>query len=106
MKNAERDGKTAVVVGCVTNDVRLFDVPKLKVCALKVTESARARIVKAGGEVITFDQLAMRSPKGQKTVLLQGMLALHNFLQISCAPISVGLLYSLISSLSRTTQVT
>ena len=73
MKNADRNGKTAVVVGCVTNDVRLFDVPKLKICALKVTESARARIVKAGGEVITFDQLAMRSPRGQKTVLLQGM---------------------------------
>jgi hypothetical protein len=31
MKEASRVGKTAVVVGTVTNDVRLFDVPKLTV---------------------------------------------------------------------------
>jgi len=40
---------------------------------LRVTEGARARILKAGGEIITFDQLALRSPKGQNTILLQGM---------------------------------
>ena len=73
MKHPARQGKTAVVVGCVTNDVRLYEVPKLTVCALRVTESARARILKAGGEIITFDQLAMRAPRGQNTVLLQGM---------------------------------
>lgn len=44
-----------------------------QVCALHVTEGARARILKAGGEVITFDQLALRAPKGNNTVLLQGM---------------------------------
>ena len=44
----------------------------LQVCALHVTEGARARILKAGGEVITFDQLALRAPKGNNTVLLQG----------------------------------
>ncbi len=38
-----------------------------------MTEKARARILKAGGEIITFDQLALRAPLGQKTVLLQGM---------------------------------
>lgn len=43
-----------------------------QVCALHVTEGARARILKAGGEVITFDQLALRAPKGNNTVLLQG----------------------------------
>ena len=43
-----------------------------QVCALRVTEGARARILKAGGEIITFDQLALRSPKGQNTILLQG----------------------------------
>lgn len=37
-----------------------------------MTEGARARILKAGGELITFDQLALRAPKGQNTVLLQG----------------------------------
>ena len=38
-----------------------------------MTEGARARILKAGGEILTFDQLAMRAPKGQHTVLLQGI---------------------------------
>eukprot|EP00048_Salpingoeca_helianthica_P014259 m.220852 g.220852 ORF g.220852 m.220852 type:complete len:192 (-) comp15665_c0_seq1:118-693(-) len=64
--------KTAVVVGTVTDDVRLLDLPKLQVCALRITEAARARIINAGGKVLTFDQLALRSPKGQNTVLLQG----------------------------------
>ena len=67
-----KEGKTAVVVGTVTNDSRLLDVPKLTVCALRFTEDARARIIKAGGECITFDQLALRSPKGANTVLLRG----------------------------------
>ena len=31
--------------------------------------------MKAGGEILTFDQLALRTPKGQNTVLLQGDLA-------------------------------
>ena len=36
-----------------------------QVCALKFTETARARIVKAGGECLTFDQLALQAPLGQ-----------------------------------------
>jgi len=35
-----------VLVGTVTDDVRLYDVPKLRVVALRVTETARARILK------------------------------------------------------------
>ena len=31
MKDAGRVGKTAVVAGTITNDVRLFEVPKLTV---------------------------------------------------------------------------
>ena len=69
---AKKDGKTAVVVGTVTDDKRLFDVPKLSVCALRFTETARARIVKAGGECITFDKLALKAPTGAGTVLLRG----------------------------------
>ncbi|KAJ8318135.1 hypothetical protein KUTeg_003226 [Tegillarca granosa] len=68
----KRDNKTAVIVGTVTDDLRLLKIPKMKVCALKVTERARARILKAGGEIMTFDQLALKAPKGQNTVLLQG----------------------------------
>ncbi len=39
---------------------------------LHVTEQARVRILKAGGEILTFDQLALRSPKGEGCVLLSG----------------------------------
>eukprot|EP00933_Yihiella_yeosuensis_P004431 TRINITY_DN1087_c0_g1_i4.p2 TRINITY_DN1087_c0_g1~~TRINITY_DN1087_c0_g1_i4.p2 ORF type:complete len:153 (-),score=40.68 TRINITY_DN1087_c0_g1_i4:77-481(-) len=67
-----KDGKIAVVVGTVTDDKRMYEVPKLSVCALRFTETARARIIKAGGECLTFDKLAMRSPLGQGTVLLRG----------------------------------
>ncbi|XP_067935120.1 large ribosomal subunit protein eL18-like [Watersipora subatra] len=72
MAKGGRDGKTAVVIGSITDDVRMFKVPKLKVCALRVTDGARSRIIEAGGEIITLDQLALRSPKGQNCVLMQG----------------------------------
>ncbi|XP_041363887.1 60S ribosomal protein L18-like [Gigantopelta aegis] len=72
MKKPDRNGKTAVVVGTITDDVRLMQIPKMKICALKVTERARGRILKAGGKIITFDQLAVKAPKGQNTVLIQG----------------------------------
>merc|ERR1719163_645326 len=67
-----KDGKVACVVGTVTDDKRLTEVPKMSVCALRFTETARASVVKAGGECLTFDKLAMRSPLGQGTVLLRG----------------------------------
>lgn len=38
----------AVLVGTITDDTRLYEVPKLRVCALRVTETARARILKVG----------------------------------------------------------
>ncbi|XP_053546627.1 60S ribosomal protein L18 [Bombina bombina] len=72
MRLAGRENKTAVVVGCITDDVRIHEIPKLKVCALKVCGGARNRILKAGGEILTFDQLALAAPKGQNTVLLSG----------------------------------
>lgn len=71
MKN--KDGKTAVIVGKVTDDVRLMEVPKLSVCALSFSETAKKRIEAAGGETISFDQLALRAPKGSNTVLLRGI---------------------------------
>ncbi|XP_078446689.1 large ribosomal subunit protein eL18x [Wolffia australiana] len=67
-----KEDKTAVIVGTVTDDLRVYDVPALKVTALRFTERARARILKAGGECLTFDQLALRAPLGQNTVLLRG----------------------------------
>ncbi|XP_010550997.1 PREDICTED: 60S ribosomal protein L18-3-like isoform X1 [Tarenaya hassleriana] len=67
-----KEDKIGVVVGTVTDDVRVYEVPALKVTALRFTETARARIEKAGGECLTFDQLALRAPLGQNTVLLRG----------------------------------
>ncbi|CAK8569065.1 unnamed protein product [Lathyrus sativus] len=67
-----KEGKIVVVVGVVTNDIRVYDVPAMKVTALRFTETARARIVKAGGECLTFDQLAIETPLGQDTVILRG----------------------------------
>ena len=64
--------KTIVVVATVTDDNRLLQVPKLEIAALRFTATARARIIKAGGECLTLDQLAQRKPKGENTVLLRG----------------------------------
>merc|ERR1712176_352481 len=72
MKKAGNADKIAVVVGTITNDIRIFEIPKMTICALRVTEKARERILKAGGEIITFDQLALRAPTGKNTILLQG----------------------------------
>ena len=70
------EGKIVVAVGTVTDDIRLLQVPAgMTVAALKFTKTARARIVKAGGECITLDQLALRSPTGSNTVLLRGKIA-------------------------------
>lgn len=63
----EQEGKTVVIVGAVTDDNRLLEVPKLSIAALRFTATARARITAAGGECITLDQLAQRSPTGSNT---------------------------------------
>ncbi|MCL7026440.1 hypothetical protein MKW94_002302 [Papaver nudicaule] len=64
------DGKgerIGVLVGTVTDDTRVYEVPSMEIAALRFTETARARIEKAGGECLTFDQLALRAPLGQNT---------------------------------------
>jgi len=72
LKKGGQKDVTAVVVGSVTDDLRLLVCPKMTLCALHVTEKARQRIIKAGGKVLTFDQLALKSPTGKKTLLIQG----------------------------------
>ncbi|KAK3709013.1 hypothetical protein LTR37_011177 [Vermiconidia calcicola] len=66
------EGKIRAIVATVTDDNRLLQVPKMSICALRFTASARARIEKAGGECLTFDQLAMRAPTGSNVILLRG----------------------------------
>ena len=67
-----KEDKIAVLVGTVTNDNRVSVIPAMKICALKFTEVARARIIKAGGQCITFDELALIAPTGSNTLLLRG----------------------------------
>merc|ERR1712232_11861 len=74
-KVANTDEKRSKILVCVTsvlNNERLLIVPKLRVCALKFSESARRRILAAGGECLTFDQLAKVAPTGANTWLLRG----------------------------------
>ncbi|KAL6522627.1 60S ribosomal protein L18 [Orobanche minor] len=52
--------------------VLCFCCPNSLMVARRFTETARARIEKAGAECLTFDQLALRAPLGQNTVLLRG----------------------------------
>ena len=47
--------KIVVVVCKVLDDERLLDVPKMTVCALSFSESARRRLKAAGGTCMTFD---------------------------------------------------
>mgnify|MGYP002041536220 CR=1 FL=1 len=75
IKHADSDdkkGKILVVVGKVLNDERLLQVPKLRVCALQFTETARAKIIKAGGECLSFNELVKIAPEGKGTILLRG----------------------------------
>lgn len=58
-------------VGTVTDDIRLLDVPKMSVAALKFTETARARITKAGGKCLTLDELVMQAPTGTSSTNYQ-----------------------------------
>lgn len=67
-----QEEKIVVVVGTITDDNRLLQVPKMTVAALRFTATARARIQAAGGEAITLDQLALRAPTGSNTLLLRG----------------------------------
>ena len=63
--------KIVVAVCTVTDDVRCLEVPKMTVAALRFTEGARAKIVKAGGKCLTLDQLIMTAPTGKYLVPLE-----------------------------------
>jgi large subunit ribosomal protein L18e len=66
------EGKIIVAVGTITDDIRLTSFPKLTIAALRFTRGAKERILNAGGEVLTLDQLALRAPTGSNTLLLRG----------------------------------
>lgn len=62
----------AVIVGDVLDDIRINKLPALRVAALRFSRDARKRITGAGGECLTFDQLATIAPTGKNTFLLRG----------------------------------
>eukprot|EP00771_Trimastix_marina_P004242 gnl/Trimastix_PCT/99.p1 GENE.gnl/Trimastix_PCT/99~~gnl/Trimastix_PCT/99.p1 ORF type:complete len:179 (-),score=35.66 gnl/Trimastix_PCT/99:67-603(-) len=64
--------RTIVTCSSVLHDSRRLNLPAMKVCAMHFTEEARRQITKAGGSCITFDQLAMKAPRGENTILLRG----------------------------------
>eukprot|EP00210_Caulerpa_lentillifera_P004463 g4259.t1 len=68
----EKHREIAVCTTTVTDSACFYTVPKLTICALHFTETAKAKILKTGGECLTFDQLAIRCPTGDDCVLLQG----------------------------------
>ncbi|KAI1823834.1 ribosomal protein L18e/L15P [Xylaria intraflava] len=70
--HGDNANKTVVVIGTITDDNRLLEVPKVTIAALRFTATARARVVAAGGECLTLDQLALRAPTGSNTLLLRG----------------------------------
>lgn len=63
MKLPGQEGKTSVMVGTVTDDVRVQAVPKLKVGALRVSSRARSHILKVKGKILTFDQAGPGLPQ-------------------------------------------
>jgi len=71
---AEKNGQEVIlaIVGTVTDDNRVLDIPSMRVCAMKFTEKARERILNAKGKCITFDQLAINRPNGESVILLRG----------------------------------
>lgn len=71
MKLPGQKGKTTVVVGRIAHDVHV-QVPKLKVCALCVTSCTSSLILKAGGKILSFTQLALDTLKGYGNILLSG----------------------------------
>ncbi|CAD7684690.1 unnamed protein product [Nyctereutes procyonoides] len=64
MKLPGQENQTAVVVGSMTDDVCIQEVPKLKVCVLHTSSLAWSCILRAGSKILTFDELVLHSPKG------------------------------------------
>ena len=61
VKHAQKE-KIIVCVAKILDDERLLTIPKMTVVALKFTEVARKRILAAGGQCLTLDQLALKAP--------------------------------------------
>lgn len=67
-----KEGTILATVSKVVDDKRFLTLPKMTICALSFSESAVQRIKAAGGQAITFDQLAIQRPTGSNVKLIRG----------------------------------
>ncbi|KAF7683507.1 60S ribosomal protein L18 [Astathelohania contejeani] len=73
IKNLEgKDGKIPVVVAKVLDDERMLEIPAIQLVCLQCSNTARAKVLKFGGEVYTLDQLFKVSPRLDNLELIQG----------------------------------
>ncbi|CAD7682694.1 unnamed protein product [Nyctereutes procyonoides] len=68
MKLPGQEDKTSVVVGIITHDVCVQEVPKPKVYELPRSSLAQRHTHKARGKILTFDQLTLDSPRSVASV--------------------------------------
>ncbi|KAJ7333478.1 hypothetical protein DFH08DRAFT_1021187, partial [Mycena albidolilacea] len=71
--------KIIASVGTIMDNTRLTEVPKLTIAALRFTRAAKERILNAGGEALTLDQLTLQAPTSANTVLLHGKKTAREF---------------------------
>ncbi len=64
-----REGDTVIVPGSVLGAGKLGH--RVTVAAWKFSEKAREKIVEAGGEAITIEELMERNPKGSGVVIME-----------------------------------
>ncbi|KAF5354350.1 hypothetical protein D9757_014333 [Collybiopsis confluens] len=70
-----RRAKLLSAVGTVIDDIRIpsTNIPKLTIATLRFTQSAKACILAAGGQVLTLDELALHAPPEATPSFLGGI---------------------------------
>jgi len=64
-----KEGDTVIVPGSVLGAGKLEH--KVTVAAWKFSETAKKKIVEAGGEVLTIEELMERNPKGSGVIIME-----------------------------------
>lgn len=70
--SSKRPGDVCLVIAKILDDDRVFEIPKLDVVALQVSQGARKKIEKAGGKVHTVDKLFEVCPNLDNVALFRG----------------------------------
>nr|CBH28888.1 60S RIBOSOMAL PROTEIN L18 [Anncaliia algerae] len=71
-ENEKNPESIHVIVAKVLDDETLFVVPKMRISCLQISNSAKAKIEKFGGEVYTLDQIFEISEKLENVNLIKG----------------------------------